>query len=726
MKAKLNLLFAAVLLLTCVSCGTAEPASDNVTPTLETRVAAEDYISPSSVYAAEDGCVYAADETGGRVIKLNADGTVAAQTDLEGGAHCVKVRDGKVYVTRGGLDGTLTVLSTDLKLEKEYVVGHTPTDVEFAGSVAYVTNRFSDTVTAIDLTTDGNTSTFHVGREPIAAAVAQDKLYVACHLPDDAANDEVVSASVHVFHDIGDVRTVRHQGVIELVNGTGGVKDIEATPDGERLFVSAVIARYQYPTTQLDGAWINSNGFAILDAKTDSYVNTILLDDVTLGAASPWGIAFDGENVYFAASGTGEIISFPMQKLDNLLNSKENKGRELADEIGILNAVRTRTQMPGEGVRDIMIRDGKLYCTEYFTGDIAVLNTSDLSISSLTLGEQPEADIVRLGETLWYDATKCYQNWEACASCHPDGRVDGFNWDNLNDGLGNPKSAVSMMFTHRCPPVMITGIRANAETAVRAGMKFIQFNTLDEESNKAIDEYLKSMLPEESPALQLDGTLTETAAEGRDLFEQYGCAECHPAPLYTDLELHTSPILGDDGGWENRDFATPTLVEVWRSAPYMYNGSARTIEDAVRHFVPEGTSEDDIAKISEFVRSIGTVGEDYGVEQVFWCNADGVEGQGKPKLSEAAPGLKITGFTVRCQKENAAPAYAKVTTYTANGHVNIERTYSLGEMAYNTAVHVDVSEVVFALTEELRLEIELTDKKGNPLASTYVLTVKEN
>ena len=319
MKSKFTLLFAAALLLLTSSCGKAEPASDNVTPTLETRVAAENYISPSSVYAAEDGTVYAADETGGRVIKLNADGTIAAQIDLEGGAHCVKVHDGKVYVTRGGSDGTLTVLSTDLKLEKEYVVGHTPTDVEFAGSVAYVTNRFSDTVTAIDLTTDGNTSTFSVDREPVAAAIAQDKLYVACHLPDDAANAEKVSASVHVFHDIGDVRTVRYQGAIDLVNGTGGVKDIEATPDGKRLFVSAVIARYQYPTTQLDGAWINSNGFAIIDAENDAYVNTILLDDVTLGAASPWGIAFDAENAYFAASGTGEIVSFPLSKLDGIL-----------------------------------------------------------------------------------------------------------------------------------------------------------------------------------------------------------------------------------------------------------------------------------------------------------------------------------------------------------------------------------------------------------------------
>ncbi len=707
MKFKLTPLAAllAAVLLTAAACGeTAEPAAPNVTPTLETRTASEEYISPASVFALADGTVYTADETGGRVIKLAPDGTIAAQIALDGGAHCVKVENDKVYVTRGGADGTLTVLSTALKLEKEYIVGHTPSDVEIVGETAYVANRFSNTVSVIHLA-DGTTHDIPVGREPIALEYAKDKLFIACHLPDDAANADVVSASVYVL-DMG-AETVRS---IELVNGTGGVKDIAVTPDGEKLFVSAVIARYQYPTTQLDGAWINSNGFAVLDAATDSYVTTVLLDDVTLGAASPWGIAFDADTAYFAASGTGEIVSVPMDKLDNILN----KSGELADEIGVLNTVRTRTQMPGEGVRDIMCAGGKLYCAEYFTGDIAVMDTSDFTVSTLSLGEQPEADIVRLGETLWYDATKCYQNWEACASCHPDGRVDGFNWDNLNDGIGNPKSAVSMTYTHRCPPVMTTGIRADAETAVRAGMKFIQFNTMSEESVRAIDEYLKSMLPEQSPELNLDGTLNEVAAEGEALFQQYGCTVCHPAPLYTDLAFHKSPVLGKDGGWENREFATPTLVESWRSAPYLYNGSALTMEDAVRPFVPEGTSEEDIAKIAAFVRSIGKEGEPYGVEQVYSTSPDGTTVQGRPYADAV-----VTGFTVRCQAKDAEPAYAIVS---GNG---TNYRYSLGEMAYNTAVYVDLTADNISLTTEGELRIEIVDKSNTALTSAYVLTVRE-
>ena len=710
MKRKLLLLLSAVLLLT-VSCGKTEP-TDNVASADSAygeRVSSESYISPASVYAAEDGTVYAADATGGRIYKIAADGTIAAQTQLDAPANCIIAADGNVYVGKGGLNGSLVILTGDLKQQAEIQTGHTPNDLVFVDNTIYVVNRFSDTVSIVNLM-DNSVKNVEVGREPMAAEYLNGKLYVACHLPEGAGNEDKVNANVYVISADGSVKT------IELCNGAGGVSDIAATPDGKYLFVTTIIARYQYPTTQLDGAWINSNGFAVIDAADDTYKTSILLDDPMLGAASPWGIAFDSDKVHFAASGVHEIVSVPLDKLYNIIESNKNKGVELADKIGILDQIRVRTTLPGEGVRSIAYSGGKLYCGQYFTGDIAVMDTESYEITSISLGEQPAADIVRVGETLWYDATACYQYWESCASCHPNGRVDGFNWDNLNDGLGNPKSAASMTYTHRTPPVMTTGIRANAETAVRAGMKFIQFNTISEEDNKAIDEYLKSQLPEPSPALNLDGTLTETAQEGKALFEQYGCAVCHPAPLYTDLEYHTSPILGKDGGWENRDFATPTLVEVWRTGPYMYNGSAATLEEAVTAFAPDGTSEEDIAKIAEFVRSIGMEGEDYGVEQLYF-ELDGTEEQGRP-----ATGSSIVRYTVRCQSKDTKPAYTTITVKNADGSVAFEQESVIGEMQYNTAVKVAVENCI--VPEGGTVEISITDKKGNALATTYVLSVK--
>jgi len=55
---------------------------------------------------------------------------------------------------------------------------------------------------------------------------------------------------------------------------------------------------------------------------------------------------------------------------------------------------------------------------------------------------------------------------------------------------------------------------------------------------------------------------------------------CHPAPLYTDLNSY-------DVGTRNRfdrpsdRFDTPTLVEIWRTAPYLHDGSAASVRDVV-------------------------------------------------------------------------------------------------------------------------------------------------
>ena len=71
-------------------------------------------------------------------------------------------------------------------------------------------------------------------------------------------------------------------------------------------------------------------------------------------------------------------------------------------------------------------------------------------------GESPvPRDRARRGEMLYNDGSMCFQQWQSCASCHPDGRVDGLNWDLLNDGMGNPKQTRSELYNHVTPPTMI-------------------------------------------------------------------------------------------------------------------------------------------------------------------------------------------------------------------------------------------------------------------------------
>ena len=189
---------------------------------------------------------------------------------------------------------------------------------------------------------------------------------------------------------------------------------------------------------------------------------------------------------------------------------------------------------------------------------------------------------IRRGEFLFNDATICFQGWQTCASCHSsDARVDGLNWDNLNDGIGNPKNAKSMVLAHQTPPSMALGVRANAEASVRAGIKNSLFVVLPDEFANALDEYLKSLTPMPSPHL-VKGKLSKAAERGKKLFlsEEVGCADCHKPGLFTDMKFHSVGTIGKFDNPTNR-FDTPTLVEVWRSGPYLHDGSAATIRDVV-------------------------------------------------------------------------------------------------------------------------------------------------
>ena len=61
----------------------------------------------------------------------------------------------------------------------------------------------------------------------------------------------------------------------------------------------------------------------------------------------------------------------------------------------------------------------------------------------------------------------------------------------------------------------------------------------------------------------------------------------------------------------NTNFDTPTLIEAWRTAPYLYNGSYLTVKDLLgdgRHGLTETTtkalSSKDIEDLAEFVLSL--------------------------------------------------------------------------------------------------------------------------
>jgi hypothetical protein len=103
------------------------------------------------------------------------------------------------------------------------------------------------------------------------------------------------------------------------------------------------------------------------------------------------------------------------------------------------------------------------------------------------------------GERAFHDARFSSGRWLSCASCHPDGRADGLNWDLLNDGRGNPKNTKSLVWSARTPPMMATGMRGCLSEAVRKGFENIEFTEPSDGVVEDVCAYLGTLEPEPSP-----------------------------------------------------------------------------------------------------------------------------------------------------------------------------------------------------------------------------------
>jgi cytochrome c peroxidase len=139
-----------------------------------------------------------------------------------------------------------------------------------------------------------------------------------------------------------------------------------------------------------------------------------------------------------------------------------------------------------------------------------------------------------------------------------------------------------MLWASRTPPMMSHGARADLEAATKAGFVHIQFVEPTPEEIQAVVAYLKSLQPVVSPHRNEDGSLTDSAKRGEQLFNtpEIGCAQCHPAPLFTDLTVYDVGTINPLDRNENA-FDTPSLAEAWRNPPYLHDGSAPTLKDVI-------------------------------------------------------------------------------------------------------------------------------------------------
>ncbi len=577
-----------------------------VAPTPLSAAPAADYLSPADIVASADGkTLYIACATANQVAVFDVPSQkVVATIPVKASPSGLALApDGaRLYVTCAAPQGSVEVVDlAKRKVTDSIAAGHTPVAPVLSadGRTLYVCNRFNHEAAIIDLAAKKMVRQIPVSREPVSAALTKDGkfLLVANHLHNGRADGESVSAVVSVI----DLAAGKVAKQLALPNGSGLLRDIRVSPDGKYAAVAHTLARFHLPTTQLERGWMNTSALTLIDLAAMKPINTVLVDNVDSGGANPWGVAWSADGKYLCVSHSGtyelSVIDAPalFAKLAKM-PEKEQPGQkydyasasriaaDVPNDLAFLVNIRQRLKLPGRGQRALALIGGRAWMVNYFSDSVTAVDFAAEypKPQEIALGATKPMSVVRKGEMLFNDATICFQGWQSCASCHSsDARVDALNWDLLNDGIGNPKNNKTLLFSHRTPPAMGTGVRDTAEAAVRAGIRHILFTVQPEDVPAAMDEYLKSLQPIPSPLL-VKGKLSPAAARGKKLFQSdaLGCADCHPAGLFTDLKSHD---VGTRGQYDKPmdKFDTPTLVEVWRTAPYLHDGSAVTVRDVL-------------------------------------------------------------------------------------------------------------------------------------------------
>ena len=243
---------------------------------------------------------------------------------------------------------------------------------------------------------------------------------------------------------------------------------------------------------------------------------------------------------------------------------------------------------------------------------------------------------VLLGKQHFYDAwdTRLARDkYLSCATCHNDGGYDGRTWDlkGMGEGLRNTINLRGSGAAHgrlhwsqnfdevqdfegqirtlsggtglMSDADFNTGTRSQPLGDAKAGIS----PDLD-----ALAAYVASLDTfDASPFRNSDGTLTASGAAGREVFRAENCAACHSGTEFTDSDLDQLHDIGTlkvtsgerlNGVLTGID--TPTLRGVAFSAPYLHDGSALTLADAVNAHAGVSLSGQDLSDLVSYLQQI--------------------------------------------------------------------------------------------------------------------------
>jgi YVTN family beta-propeller protein len=580
-------------------------------------------------------------------------------------------RDGaRLYVVCEGTDEVVAIDARSSKMLRRIPVGRAPKGLALApsGKRLYVANSWSDSVSEIDTGSLEVVRTLPAGFEPNAVATDRGErtLFVANRISNDISVVDLATArelkrllagrgasylalspdgsrlySTHIYPKLKEFRTapeseitvvdVARQIVIDRyrLEQAAGVFHVALSADGRLGIAAEMRPKNLIPLAHVEHGWVIGNALSLFGEDIGEVVHAPI-DELERYFTPPFAvvIAPDKSAAYVSATGSDSVTVVDIPKLLAYVRKlSPAERRALPNDLSAsANYVAARIAV-GSGPKGLALSpDGARLYVANRTGDtISVIDTASRRVTGeLGLGAPATLTAARRGERLFYNAGFAFQNHFGCANCHIEATFDGLSWDLEPDGFGVDIVDNRLLEqVEETAPFKWNGGNPNLETECgpRTEKYFYRSQSYDGYQLADLVAFIKSLPLRPNRYRAANGELTASQERGKAIFERTRrkdgspipernqCGVCHSGPHYTNRQMT------DVGSGKPTDRSplvdVPQLSNIALTAPYLHDGSARSLEEIWTVFNPSDThgvtndlQKDELNDLIEYLKTL--------------------------------------------------------------------------------------------------------------------------
>lgn len=619
----------------CLSCHAYMGLDGPMDPVLSS-VLEDDYRTPRDLAVSPGGdTLYVVAEDSEQLLVVSTrTGIVTDRVSLGDYPHSVAIDETGTtgYVSNLWSNNVSVVDLQEGRVTDTLGTGAGPSGLELGpqGRHLYVANQYSDDVSVIDLREREEINRLLTGHRPLEVKRSPDGEQVLVSSWKTSAKTpsrEPPETEITVI----DTKT---QQVVERerFHGAQLLEGIDFIPGTGQALVTLTRPTQLLPTTQVGRGWMFTFGLGLFSTDGDRPPVQLLLDGVNRFYPNPFDVVVtpDGERAFITHDGTDVISVVDLASFRSMAaRVRPDSLTYGANHLGMSSEyVKKRIPTGANPRRMVLSPDGsKLYVTERLEDQILVIDADSLTrLRTIELEGPEEVTTLRKGERLFHKA-RGFQQQFSCRTCHPGYGEDGLTWDFAEPmGLGrNILNTISLRDIDGTSPFKWTG--TNTSLYMQDGIRFAKHVTratpYSESELKALVAYIDNIPPRPNRHNASGDSLNPAEQEGKALFERIKtedgelippkdrCNTCHPPPLYTDRQ--TADVGTGRETDDKSEFDSPTLRNIWATAPYLHDGSAATLEEIWtknspndEHGVVSDLDQRELNNLVEYLKTIGS------------------------------------------------------------------------------------------------------------------------